>query len=187
MGAPRHRRDITLWLSRITDNSNFFIGSREVGDNECQLYFEISLYFKELTRKNETLIFSEKPPPQVRKTPPCPSLPEEENRSKRQKLTEPSEAEAYVPPHMNDPAPFLRFETENNILRENLIIHMTDWQIKTERLKFLSGMRLVSLRQIYAAAVRFLYELAHDEIYILPIVYWWTLPLLYVGQVQLSF
>ena len=38
MGTPRHTRDVTLWLSRTTDNSNFFIGSREVRDNECRLY-----------------------------------------------------------------------------------------------------------------------------------------------------
>ena len=31
--------DDTLWLSRTTDNSNFFIGSREVRDNERRLYF----------------------------------------------------------------------------------------------------------------------------------------------------
>ena len=34
----RHTRDVTLWLSRTTDNSNFFIGSREVRDNERRLY-----------------------------------------------------------------------------------------------------------------------------------------------------
>ena len=38
MGTPRHTRDVTLWLSRTTDNSNFFIGSREVRDNERRLY-----------------------------------------------------------------------------------------------------------------------------------------------------
>ena len=39
MGTPRHTRDVTLWLSRTTDNSNFFIGYREVRDNERRLYF----------------------------------------------------------------------------------------------------------------------------------------------------
>ena len=36
--------DITLWLSRTTDNSNFFIGSREVRDNERRLYFKWPFY-----------------------------------------------------------------------------------------------------------------------------------------------
>ena len=40
MGTPRHTRDVTLWLSRTTDNSNFFIGSHEVRDNERRLYSE---------------------------------------------------------------------------------------------------------------------------------------------------
>ena len=31
--------DVTLSLSRTTDNSNFFIGSREVQDNERRLYY----------------------------------------------------------------------------------------------------------------------------------------------------
>ena len=30
--------DVTLWLSRTTDNSNFFIGPHEVRDNERRLY-----------------------------------------------------------------------------------------------------------------------------------------------------
>ena len=38
VGAPRHTYDVTLWLSRTTDNSNFFIESREVRDNERRLY-----------------------------------------------------------------------------------------------------------------------------------------------------
>ena len=43
MGTPRHTRDVTLWLSRTTDNSNFFIGSHEVRDNERRLYVVSSL------------------------------------------------------------------------------------------------------------------------------------------------
>ena len=30
----RHTYDVTIWLSRTTDNSNIFIRSREVRDNE---------------------------------------------------------------------------------------------------------------------------------------------------------
>ena len=37
VGTPRRTRDVTLWLSRTTDNLNFFIGSREVRDNERRL------------------------------------------------------------------------------------------------------------------------------------------------------
>ena len=32
--------DVTLWFSRTTDNSNFFIGSPEVRDNERRLYLK---------------------------------------------------------------------------------------------------------------------------------------------------
>ena len=34
----RHTNDVTIWLSRTTDNSNIFIRSREVRDNESRLY-----------------------------------------------------------------------------------------------------------------------------------------------------
>ena len=34
----RHTYDVTIWLSRTTDNSNIFIRSREVWDNESRLY-----------------------------------------------------------------------------------------------------------------------------------------------------
>ena len=34
----RHTYDVTIWLSRTTDNSNIFIKSREVRDNESRLY-----------------------------------------------------------------------------------------------------------------------------------------------------
>ena len=34
----RHTYDVTIWLSRTTDNSNIFIRSREVRDNESRLY-----------------------------------------------------------------------------------------------------------------------------------------------------
>ena len=33
-----HTYDVTIWLSRTTDNSNIFIRSREVRDNESRLY-----------------------------------------------------------------------------------------------------------------------------------------------------
>ena len=33
----RHTYDVTIWLSRTTDNSNIFIRSREVRDNESRL------------------------------------------------------------------------------------------------------------------------------------------------------
>ena len=36
----RHTYDVTIWLSRTTDNSNIFIRSREVRDNEIRLYIE---------------------------------------------------------------------------------------------------------------------------------------------------
>ena len=36
----RHTYDVTIWLSRTTDNSNIFIRSREVRDNESRLYIE---------------------------------------------------------------------------------------------------------------------------------------------------
>ena len=39
----RHTYDVTIWLSRTTDNSNIFIRSREVRDNESRLY----LFFAE--------------------------------------------------------------------------------------------------------------------------------------------
>ena len=35
-----HTFDVTIWLSRTTDNSNIFIRSREVRDNESRLYIE---------------------------------------------------------------------------------------------------------------------------------------------------
>ena len=34
----RHTYDVTIWLSRTTDNSNIFVRSREVRDNESRLY-----------------------------------------------------------------------------------------------------------------------------------------------------
>ena len=34
----RHTYDVTIWLSRTTDNSNIFIRSREVRGNESRLY-----------------------------------------------------------------------------------------------------------------------------------------------------
>ena len=34
----RHTYDVTIWLSRTTDNSNIFIRFREVRDNESRLY-----------------------------------------------------------------------------------------------------------------------------------------------------
>ena len=34
----RHTYDVTIWLSRTTNNSNIFIRSREVRDNESRLY-----------------------------------------------------------------------------------------------------------------------------------------------------
>ena len=37
----RHTNDVTIWLSRTTDNSNIFIRSREVRDNKSRLYFMI--------------------------------------------------------------------------------------------------------------------------------------------------
>ena len=37
-----HTYDVTIWLSRTTDNSNIFIRSREVRDNESRLYMELS-------------------------------------------------------------------------------------------------------------------------------------------------
>ena len=37
----RHTYDVTIWLSRTTDNSNIFIRSREVRDNESRLYIYI--------------------------------------------------------------------------------------------------------------------------------------------------
>ena len=33
----RHTYDVTIWLSRTTDNSNIFIRSHEVRDNESRL------------------------------------------------------------------------------------------------------------------------------------------------------
>ena len=36
----RHIYDVTIWLSRTTDNSNIFIRSREVRDNESRLYLK---------------------------------------------------------------------------------------------------------------------------------------------------
>ena len=37
----RHTYDVTIWLSRTTDNSNIFIKSREVRDNESRLYLNL--------------------------------------------------------------------------------------------------------------------------------------------------
>ena len=34
----RHTYDVTIWLSRTTDNSNIFIRSHEVRDNKSRLY-----------------------------------------------------------------------------------------------------------------------------------------------------
>ena len=33
----RHTYDVTIWLSRTTDNANTFVRSREVRDNESRL------------------------------------------------------------------------------------------------------------------------------------------------------
>ena len=38
LANSRHIFDVTIWLSRTTDNSNIFIRSREVRDNESRLY-----------------------------------------------------------------------------------------------------------------------------------------------------
>ena len=38
----RHTDGVTIWLSRTTDNSNIFIRSREVRDNESRLYIHIN-------------------------------------------------------------------------------------------------------------------------------------------------
>ena len=43
-GNSRHTYDVTIWLSRTTDNSNIFIRSREVRDNESRLYIYIYIY-----------------------------------------------------------------------------------------------------------------------------------------------
>ena len=43
LANSRHTYDVTIWLSRTTDNSNIFIRSREVRDNESRLYIEIGL------------------------------------------------------------------------------------------------------------------------------------------------
>ena len=39
-GEQRGSYEVTIWLSRTTDNSNIFIRSREVRDNESRLYME---------------------------------------------------------------------------------------------------------------------------------------------------
>ena len=44
----RHTYDVTIWLSRTTDNSNIFIRSREVRDNESRLYLDFILIMKRL-------------------------------------------------------------------------------------------------------------------------------------------
>ena len=41
----RHTYDVTIWLSRTTDNSNIFIRSREVRDNESRLYLKLMCEF----------------------------------------------------------------------------------------------------------------------------------------------
>ena len=43
----RHTYDVTIWLSRTTDNSNIFIRSREVRGNESRLYKFIYIYIKQ--------------------------------------------------------------------------------------------------------------------------------------------
>ena len=40
----RHTYNITIWLPRTTDNSNIFIRSREVRDNESRLYLNYGMY-----------------------------------------------------------------------------------------------------------------------------------------------
>ena len=40
----RHTYDVTIWLSRTTDNSNIFIRSLEVRDNESRLYLNTIIY-----------------------------------------------------------------------------------------------------------------------------------------------
>ena len=47
----RHAYDITIWLSRTTDNSNIFIRSREVRDNESRLYFEKGAWYMSIMNK----------------------------------------------------------------------------------------------------------------------------------------
>ena len=47
----RHTYDVTIWLSRTTDNSNIFIRSREVRDNESRLYLTLQI----VVQKRQTL------------------------------------------------------------------------------------------------------------------------------------
>ena len=51
----RHTYDVTIWLSRTTDNSNIFIRSREVRDSESRLYIE---NFKNLLVRNHWTDFN---------------------------------------------------------------------------------------------------------------------------------
>ena len=52
----RHTYDVTIWLSRTTDNSNIFIRSHEVRDNESRLYN--FLQFKKRYVAGEVLLMS---------------------------------------------------------------------------------------------------------------------------------
>ena len=49
-----HTYDVTIWLSRTTDNSNIFIRSREVQDNESRLYIYIENFKNLLVRNHWT-------------------------------------------------------------------------------------------------------------------------------------
>ena len=52
--ANSHRTyDLTIWLSLTTDNSNIFIRSREVRDNESQMY--VNMYQQTLIKSTDWL------------------------------------------------------------------------------------------------------------------------------------
>ena len=61
VSALRHTCDVTLWLSRATDNSDFFIGSSEVQDNKRRLYYQgsISLRQYRIMNTHDKIIYIE--------------------------------------------------------------------------------------------------------------------------------
>ena len=50
--------DVTVWLSRTTDNSNIFIRSREVRDNESRLYLAEKVKMPRTTKGHNYINFS---------------------------------------------------------------------------------------------------------------------------------
>ena len=60
LANSRHIYDVTIWLSRTTDNSNIFIRSREVRDNESRLYLKRHVFVMDPISPDKDLCYTDK-------------------------------------------------------------------------------------------------------------------------------